>query len=122
MALKSYKCGNCGANLKVDTFNMSAVCEFCGQTLTFDTDEISDILEEREKTKREEARLKHEAELKKIETDADEFMEGAARVKQGFETVNRGLSLVKTIVICVVIGVILIIALIALIAILRHLG
>lgn len=144
MALKSYQCSNCGANLKIDTFNLTAQCDYCGQKLTFDTEEIAEIFEEREKTKRmkaaeeeqtkrrlkeeeeltkrHEAQLKHDAEVKKMQSDTDEFMEGARRVKDGFETVRTGFNMVKTIAICVFIGLVLIIALIVFINILRHMG
>ncbi|MBO4460484.1 MAG: hypothetical protein J5778_07500 [Clostridiales bacterium] len=144
MALKSYQCSNCGANLNIDTFNLTAQCDYCGQKLTFDTEEIAEIFEEREKTKRmkaaeeeqtkrrikeeeertkrEEAQLKHDAEVKKMQSDTDEFMEGARRVKDGFETVRSVTNTVKTIAICVVVGIVLIVALIALINILKHLG
>ena len=120
MALKSYQCSNCGANLKIDTFNLTAQCDYCGQKLTFDTEEIAEIFEEREKTKR--MKLKHDAEVKKMQSDTDEFMEGARRVKDGFETVRTGFNMVKTIAICVFIGLVLIIALIVFINILRHMG
>ena len=126
MALRSYQCSNCGANLKVDTYNMSAVCEYCGQTLTLDAEEVSNILSEREKTKqmktaeeeqtkREEARLKHDTELRKIEADASEFMEG-------FETVKTGFNTVKTIATFVLIGFILIFIVVVLIIVLKHFG
>ena len=101
--------------------------------LTVRREEVAEILAEREKTKRmktleeeqtkrEEAKLKHDTELKKIESDASEFMEGARRVGQGLDTVKSGLNTVKTIATYALIGVILIFIIVVLIVLLKHFG
>jgi|GEM_PF-2844709 len=133
MSLKSYQCGNCGANLSIDLEDLTATCPFCGQKLTFDMEDMAEIMAEREKTKRMQteqeeatkrhsAQLEHDEKIKKIESDADNFMEGAAAVTNGINTVSRGLGMVKTIVGLIIAGVIgfsLIILLIVILLVLK---
>lgn len=45
------KCKNCGADLKLDSENIQAFCQYCGSKLLIDMDKLSEVLKEKEKTK-----------------------------------------------------------------------
>ena len=60
-------CTNCGASLDVDLDNMMVHCPFCGQKLMIDADQLSDIIEQKELTKRKDLEYKHEKDMKEME-------------------------------------------------------
>lgn len=45
------KCKHCGANLKLESDNIQAFCQYCGNKLLIDIDKLSEVLKEKEKTK-----------------------------------------------------------------------
>ena len=46
------KCDSCGAELELDPEHLQAYCQFCGSKLLIDMDQLSELLVEKEKTKR----------------------------------------------------------------------
>ena len=67
-------CTNCGASLDVDLDNMIVYCPFCGQKLMIDADQLSNIIEQKELTKRKDLEYKHEkdmAEMKQKQSKSD---------------------------------------------------
>ena len=59
------QCPNCHAGLEIDTEKLLAHCPYCGAKITFDAEQMADILREKEYTKREEIRTS--AEVKRAE-------------------------------------------------------
>lgn len=57
------KCQNCDANLELDMDHLIAFCPYCGQRLLIDIDNLSEILLEKEKTKREEIKYNTEKDI-----------------------------------------------------------
>jgi len=51
MNLVQMKCENCGAQLNLNLDNIQAFCPYCGTKLMIDSDTLSKVLKEREKTK-----------------------------------------------------------------------
>lgn len=46
------KCQNCGSHLRVDLDQLQAFCPYCGQKLLIDSEQLGQILKEKEKTRR----------------------------------------------------------------------
>lgn len=63
------KCQNCGANLDVDLDRLMAFCPYCGEKLLIDTEQLSSVLVEKEKTKQKEMELNNKIEYEKIIND-----------------------------------------------------
>ena len=64
------ECPGCKANLEIDQDNLIAFCPYCGKKLLYDSNGMSYVLTEREKTKR--ASINHDFELEKIKTEHEE--------------------------------------------------
>ena len=52
-------CVKCGGSLNLDLDNLQSFCPYCGSKLMIDTNQLSDILSEREETKRYQMQLEH---------------------------------------------------------------
>lgn len=66
-------CSNCGASLEIDLDNIQVFCPHCGHKLMIPIDHLSDLLIEKEKTKRDQLQMEHEIRTKnesyRIEVD-----------------------------------------------------
>ena len=138
MAFKDYQCNSCGANLRIDLRYLASTCPYCGKTISFDDKTIAEIMAERERTvqrkkaeeeetKRVQAKaaaeaekLKHDAEMAKISSDAQNFMEGANRVRQGLDTARAGIDLVHRILSAAGVIFCIIVALIIFLVVMKH--
>ncbi|MCQ2532530.1 MAG: hypothetical protein MJ093_07480 [Saccharofermentans sp.] len=67
MKYDNYRCPSCGSNLDIDLDNLKKYCAYCGAKITFDTDSLSAILIEREKTKQYQAKVEAEKETRIFE-------------------------------------------------------
>ena len=65
------KCQNCGSSLDLDMDHLIAYCPHCGQKLLFDVDQIGNIIIEKEKTKQQEIKYKHNIDTKKMKEERD---------------------------------------------------
>lgn len=63
------KCSNCGSPLEIDENHIIAFCPYCGKKITFDAEQLSAILLEKEKTKQIQIQLEHEEKMKKEENE-----------------------------------------------------
>ncbi len=52
MRVIKIECPNCHGSLDTDINNIITLCPYCRQSLVFDTDNISEVFVEKEKTKR----------------------------------------------------------------------
>ncbi len=73
MNLINLSCANCGASLEIDLDNIQVFCPHCGHKLMIPIDHLSDLLIEKEKTKRDQLQMEHEIRTKnetyRIEVD-----------------------------------------------------
>lgn len=53
MSLIQLNCQHCNGQLEIDIDNLTAVCPYCDQKLLIDVEQLSTLLVEKEKTKRE---------------------------------------------------------------------
>lgn len=60
-------CSCCGAKLDLDLDNLQVYCPYCGNKLMIDMSQLSQILVEKEKTKREQIKSDCEVKVKEIE-------------------------------------------------------
>lgn len=84
----SLDCSHCGASLDLDPDNLIARCPYCHHKILIDTNHLSQLLSEKERTKREQEKterenLKYQYELEKqrMEIAAKEREEEAQRKK-----------------------------------------
>ena len=63
------ECPKCHAGLEIDREKIIAYCPYCGTKLSFDADQMTSLLREKEKTKRVD--IRSTADVKKVEVESN---------------------------------------------------